>query len=442
MYTGFGKVLNKIAMHISEETDWQVKCLGWFDYNPDRNSIFPFEVIPTNQRDARDVYGQFTFEAVVQKYQPDVVFGIGDEWMVKHLTESKFRRTYKLVLYVPIDGAPIPKHWTETFKQADVFVAYGKFGEQVVRARDESFPISIIPHGIDTEVFHPIPGMKRVKIIPENAFLIGNVGRNQPRKNIPAFLKMLNLFMCPWIKCFNCGGMSYVPKFTEQKCSRCKSDNFKYFNRKDDVYAYLHCAMDDIGWDLNELFERYDLKKRIILPKDNEVGRGHSDAMMCKFYNMFDVFTLPTIGEGFGLPIMEAMSCGIPCVVTNYSAHLDYCSDVTELINVGYYLTESKSGIERALVDIDDYVMKMERLYYDKDTYILKWGNYLMDRYGITDFSKFIDGKEIRKNLGEAGRKRALEYEWSRILPMWTELFDRLAVNTVQKADEVKIEKV
>ena len=42
-----------------------------------------------------------------------------------------------------------------------------------------------------------------------------------------------------------------------------------------------------------------------------------------------DVFVLPTAGEGFGIPSLEAMSCGVPICVTNYTTgyELIKCDD-------------------------------------------------------------------------------------------------------------------
>ena len=45
------------------------------------------------------------------------------------------------------------------------------------------------------------------------------------------------------------------------------------------------------------------------------------------FYRGFSAFVLPTHGEGWGLPLVEAMMAGLPVVVTNASGLLDYADE-------------------------------------------------------------------------------------------------------------------
>ena len=43
-------------------------------------------------------------------------------------------------------------------------------------------------------------------------------------------------------------------------------------------------------------------------------------------YSLMDAFVLPSRGEGWGRPIVESMSCGVPVIATNYSGPTEYLS--------------------------------------------------------------------------------------------------------------------
>lgn len=48
---------------------------------------------------------------------------------------------------------------------------------------------------------------------------------------------------------------------------------------------------------------------------NNDISR----AEMREAYSRADAFVLPTRGEGWGLPVLEAMSMSVPAIVTNFS---------------------------------------------------------------------------------------------------------------------------
>ena len=47
---------------------------------------------------------------------------------------------------------------------------------------------------------------------------------------------------------------------------------------------------------------------------------------LVEMYNASDLFVLPSQVEGFGLPIAEAMACGLPVMVTKYAAGWEVAS--------------------------------------------------------------------------------------------------------------------
>jgi len=51
------------------------------------------------------------------------------------------------------------------------------------------------------------------------------------------------------------------------------------------------------------------------------------DREMPSLYRAADAFVLPTRGEGWGIPFMEAMAGGLPVIGTRWSAHLDFMND-------------------------------------------------------------------------------------------------------------------
>src|SRR5690606_17951882 len=51
----------------------------------------------------------------------------------------------------------------------------------------------------------------------------------------------------------------------------------------------------------------------------------YTPAMLNKLYNAADVFILPSAGEGFGVPVIEAQASGCPVIVTDFTAQTELC---------------------------------------------------------------------------------------------------------------------
>src|SRR5262249_39370510 len=53
------------------------------------------------------------------------------------------------------------------------------------------------------------------------------------------------------------------------------------------------------------------------------------DAKLVSLYRGCDAFVLPYRGEGFGMPLLEAMACGKPVITTAQGPSPDFCSHKT-----------------------------------------------------------------------------------------------------------------
>ncbi len=93
------------------------------------------------------------------------------------------------------------------------------------------------------------------------------------------------------------------------------------------------------------------LKKRLLGIKDKNIthlGQIPYKAMP-EIYQQHDILIAPTVREGFGLAIAEAMSCGLPVVASN-------CSAIPELID------EGKGGFLCPVGDVKAFAEKINLL--------------------------------------------------------------------------------
>ena len=89
-------------------------------------------------------------------------------------------------------------------------------------------------------------------------------------------------------------------------------------------------------------------------------GHGYvADEELPALYRGAEVFAYPSRFEGFGIPIIEAMACGVPCVVSSHPSLDEACGDAAVRADpenpeafaeaIGRALAESKELVARGL---------------------------------------------------------------------------------------------
>lgn len=149
--------------------------------------------------------------------------------------------------------------------------------------------IDVTPLGYDTTRFRPLPGeqiekFKQEKGLPEQFWLF--LGTLEPRKNLVMLLE------------------AYASLAPHERLPL--------------VIA------GGKGWDYGPIFaaiETYDLSRTVHLP-------GFiPDEEMPLWYNSASVFVYPSVFEGFGLPVLEAMACGTPVITSDVSSLPEIAQD-------------------------------------------------------------------------------------------------------------------
>lgn len=196
--------------------------------------------------------------------------------------------------WVPIDHSPAPPAVLNFFGRSGAIpIAMSRFGEHELDAYDPLY----VPHGVDTEVYKPYPKRQSREMLgaDPDRFLVGMVAANKG---------------APSRKCFS----QALQAFAE------------FRKKHDDAILYLHTNMNG-DEDLFAIKQALGIPDGAVCVADQyRINfRPLPPNLMAQLYSTFDVLLSPSAGEGFGVPILEAQACGIPAIVTNFSAMKEVC---------------------------------------------------------------------------------------------------------------------
>jgi glycosyltransferase involved in cell wall biosynthesis len=96
------------------------------------------------------------------------------------------------------------------------------------------------------------------------------------------------------------------------------------FGPAEPVELILHCFNPYLrGFDIGLALESLNLPPHAPIRASHPLPLSRLVAL----YGACDALVHPTKAEGWGLPILEALACGIPVIATNYSAHTEFLND-------------------------------------------------------------------------------------------------------------------
>lgn len=152
---------------------------------------------------------------------------------------------------------------------------------------------------------------------------------------------------------------------------------FKTTNQSDTILVLT----GQNGWKNNNLektIEEHPFKKDII--RTGYVDSGDLPAL----YSQCSVFIYPSLYEGFGLPLLEAMACGAPCVIADNSSLKEVGGEA-----VLYFPTKDPSALSLQMVEICKHPKKQEEF---KEKSLRQAENFSWEKYAVT-FLELIEKK-------------------------------------------------
>jgi len=321
--TGYGRVTRRLAYALLKAGYEITACGAGYPGGPHE---LPYTIIPWPDHDRASVVAH-----AIQSFEPQILLCIGDPWMFDFLPSLPERGSVISVVYFPIDGYPLPEAWKKWLEAIDVPVVPSHFAQKVIGDATDK-PPAVIYYGVDTKSFQPQDRIQaKASANVAGHFVVGTVARNQQRKNLPALVKAFANFAAD----------------------------------KPDTLLYLHTQVWG-HWDMKELVRHFGIEDKTRVTTDLSPGRGIPDPMLSTLYNAMDIFVLPTMAEGFGLPIMEAQACGTPALATDFSACPELLPDPIQRLRVKSTLIMGRN-FEQAIVDEDDISAKLEHFYRNRD---------------------------------------------------------------------------
>jgi len=340
--TGYGRISTEISNYMANN-NWEVHLMG---HNYIGQDLPPGITFKDGYKlnfwlygNGREQYCKDLITPRINEIKPDVFLVLLDTFMLFPWIINYDFAPAKSVFYFPSDGGgQLPSGCENVLKKFNYPIAMAKFGQKQVK---ELYDISAqyIPHHVDTKNFYPLLDEEKKEIRSKwglnNKFVIGTVARNQGRKMLDRTIKAFAEF--------------------------CKD--------KPDAILFMHTDPTDAAsvFDLGQLVMRYKLQNRVIF-SGMKYYKGFDYKQLNEVYNLMDVFLLSTSGEGFGIPIIEAMSCGVPVVATDYTTTPELV--IENNAGLGAKMCAEITGswnVERGVMDIEDCSKQLTKLYNDRE---------------------------------------------------------------------------
>jgi glycosyltransferase involved in cell wall biosynthesis len=234
-----------------------------------------------------------------KQFNADICISLYDAWV---FSADLWRQNgVRWVPWFPVDSDPIAKRVVDQVKGAWAAIAYSKYGYEQAQAAGVG-NLHYVPHGVDTGVYKPKDRAKAREELgwSNDLFYFAAVLNNKDNSpNRKAFAEQIEAFAM-------------------------------LHKRHPDIRFYLHTQADGTpygGIDLVPICKHFELPDGAVLFTDQrQLASGQiTDEEMAEVYNAADCLLSVTMGEGFGVPILEAQACGTPVIVGDWTAMSELC---------------------------------------------------------------------------------------------------------------------
>jgi glycosyltransferase involved in cell wall biosynthesis len=252
-----------------------------------------------------------------------------DVWVM----HAQMAAQLNMACWVPVDHEPAPPAVTAFFQQSGAIpIAMSRFGQEMLADLDPLY----VPHGVDTQAFRPYDrDAVRAQVgVPKDAFVVGMVAANKGRPSRKGFQQALEAFRA-------------------------------FRASRDDALLYLHTSVSPdaaMGENIPGLLQSLGIPAESVMVADQYrmLLNPFPQTTMGMIYSSLDVLLNPAMGEGFGVPVIEAQACGVPVIVTDFSAMREVCGAGWRVACRPHWTGQNSW---QAVADVEDIVEALKSAY-------------------------------------------------------------------------------
>ena len=244
----------------------------------------------------------------------------------------------KAITFLTAEYGLGPEHFPASGPDIDGIVA----GENIVvtpskwsrmKIIEAGFPedkVFVIPHGYSPEIYYPLTLEEKLEArrnlgIPEDAFVVLNLGAMIHNKGIDILVRAFAEFR--------------------------KNNPKAILLLKDDKNLYGIGAQGVVG----QILQQYpECNRPELVSSVKLLSATLPLSEMRKLYGLADVYASPYRAEGFNLPVLEAMACGVRVIVTKGGATDDFVpNDVDACVQIASTLRQPKPDEQVYILEPD-----------------------------------------------------------------------------------------
>lgn len=273
--------------------------------------------------------------------------------------------------YTMLETTGVPKEWVRQSNLMNELWVPSTFNKKTFEESGVNVPIKVMPLCVDADHFNP--GIKSIHLFPHHF---------------------------KFFSCFEWG---------ERKAPQILLRAFdELYGTNNKIKLICKVNNNDGSVNVKDEIEKLNLKnggKNIVILYNQFIPTYQ---MAC-LYRACQAFVLPSRGEGWGVPIMEAMACGLPAIATDWSSQTDFINEKNAYpVKVsGLIPAEAKcpyySGFKWADPDYEHLKYQMKSVYSDYAKATAKASrasDYILNNFSIANTAQLIINRLHEINQG------------------------------------------